>query len=420
MPGTSGPAHEADTARTAPSGGGCPAHGNVDRLLTGDPYQAYELLWATGEAAVWHEPTRSWYVTDPVRVREMLTDHRFVARGASPLEPALVGAPGAETVEELEAFLGCWPVFSDAPAQRAASRTLRRSFSRARAEQLRPAFRTAFADIVRRMDGRRPVATFARPVSEAMLSLLLRLPAEEVERLRAMTAPTIGYLSNDGQDIGMARAALDRLAELEEWLAARGRSGADWLLNELTAAGVRLSGRELAAVYMQIVTGALDPTSHALTGALRSLRHLPRAQEAAGAGDFAGLVDLCLGRDTGFHFAPRRSGCPIDFGGRRIGAGERVVGVLAWAAAVETPADDTPAKDAPADDAPASAHSPRGSGASLAFGHGRHFCLGAGIAQVALEEALRSVLVHGGPAGPDIDSVERLPALGASVYRDAV
>ncbi|WP_457032291.1 cytochrome P450 [Kitasatospora sp. P5_F3] len=410
MPGTSRPAHEAAAAQAAPrSGGGCPAHGDVDRLLTGDPYQAYSMLWATGEGASWHEPTRSWYVTDPAHVREMLTDRRFVARGASPLEPALVGAPGAETVEELEAFLGCWPVFSDAPAQRAASRTLRRYFSRARAEQLRPALRSSFEEISERTDGRRPVATFAQPVSEVMLSLLLQLPAEEIDRLRAMTAPTIGYLSNDGQDVRMARAALDRIEELEEWLAARGRSGEDWLLNELNAAGVQLSRRELAAVYMQIVTGALDPTSNALVGALRFTRHAPQAQELAAAGDFAGLVELCLSRDTGFHFAPRRSRCPITFDGREIAAGERVVGVLAWAAAVE----------ATTGDAPVAADSP-GGGTSLAFGHGRHFCLGAGIAQVTLEEALRSVLTRRDLAGLDLDSVERVPALGASVYRDPV
>ncbi|MEU4118313.1 LD-carboxypeptidase [Kitasatospora sp. NPDC028055] len=402
------PAHGHGPAPAEPAEARCPAHGDVDGLLTTDPYRAYSVLWAAGEAATWHEPTRSWYVTDPVHVREMLTDRRFVARGASPLEPALVGAPGAEAVEELEAFLGCWPVFSDAPVQRTASQALRRSFSRARAEQLRPAFRTAFAGIVERADRHRPVATFARPVSEAMLSLLLGLTADEVDLLRSMTAATIGYLSNDGQDVAMARAALDRIGELEEWLAERGsRGGQDWLLTELDAAGVELSRRELAAVYMQVVTGALDPTSHALTGALRFVRHSPQARALAAAGDFAALVELCLGHDTGFHFAPRRSGCPIAFHGREIGAGERVVGVLAWAASVEAGNDGGTAPG-----------TPRGSGTSLAFGHGRHFCLGAGIAQVAMEEALRAALALPAAAGFDVDAVERLPALGASLYRD--
>ncbi|MER7845359.1 LD-carboxypeptidase [Kitasatospora sp. NPDC096077] len=408
MPGPPRPPRGPDTAPATPEEARCPAHGTVDRLLTTAPYRAYSMLWAAGEAATWHEPTRSWYVTDPAHVREVLTDRRFAARGASPLEPGLPGTPGAEAVEELEAFLGHWPVFSDEPTQRTASQALRRSFSRARAEQLRPAFRSAFAEIVDRADTRRPVATFARPVSEAMLSLLLGLSADEVDRLRSMTAATIGYLSNDGQDVGMARAALDRIGELEEWLAERGRTGADWLLTELDAAGVELSPRELAAVYMQIVTGALDPTSHALIGALRFVRHSSHAQQAAAAGDFAGLVELCLGHDTGFHFAPRRSRCPIAFHGREIGAGERVVGVLAWAAAVE-------AMDGGTADTP---DAPQGGGTSLAFGHGRHFCLGAGIAQVALEEALRAVLTRHDAVEFDVDAVERLPALGASVYRD--
>lgn len=380
---------------------------DVDQLLTGDPYRAYAALRATGRAAVRHEATRSWYVTDPAYLREMLTDRRFVARGASPLEPALLGVDGAEVVERIEAFLGLWPVFSDAPAQRAASGALRRYFSRTRAEQLRPALRVAFEEIAGRADGRRPVATFARPVSEVMLALLLRLPPEEIDRLRAMTAPTIAYLSNDGQDIGMAGTALDRIENLKEWLAGRSSSGEDWLIDELTEAGVELSLDELAALYMQLVTGALDPTSHALVGALRLLRGSTEARRLAEEGNFAGLVELCLGNDTGFHFAPRRSRCPIAFHGEQIGAGERVVGVLASAAAVEAQARAMTG----------GAHEER-AGTSLAFGHGRHFCLGAGIAQVTLEEALRSIHRLRDLAELDLDEVERLPALGASIYRD--
>ncbi|MET9760102.1 hypothetical protein ABZ016_13765 [Streptomyces sp. NPDC006372] len=398
-----------DVAKEAPqSGGGCPVQGNVDQLLVSDPYQAYALLWSQGDGTVWHEPTRSWYVTDPARIREMLTDRRFVARGASPLEPALDDAPGAQAVLELEAFLGCWPVFSDAPIQRAASQALRKHFSRAQAERLRPTLREAFAEIVHRADSRKLVSTFAQPVSQVTLSLLLRLPVEEVNQLRAMTAPTITYLAHDGQDVALARAALTRIMDLEAWLSARGRTQDDWLLNELNAAGVELTSRELAAVYMQIVTGALDPTSNALIGALKCIKHAPEARGLMAAGDFAGLVNRCLSRDTGFHFAPRRSQCPITFHGHHVGPGERVVGVVAWAAAVDAETDGHAAESG--------ALPPHAT--SMAFGYGRHFCLGASIAQVTLEEALRSLLSHRDPAELEIDGVERIPALGASVYRD--
>lgn len=407
MPGTSRPIHDIEPAPR--SGGGCPPEGDVDRLLVSDPYKAYAQLWARREGIVWHEPTRSWYVTDPEHIRKMLTDRRFAARGASPLEPAVVGAPGVEAVSELEAFLGRWPVFSDAPMQRAASQALRKYFSSARAEEIRPALRASFAGISQRADGRRLVATFAQPVSEAMLSRLLRLPADEVDQLRAMTAPTITYLSNDGQDVRLARAALDRIEELEKWLTVRGRDGNDWLLNELKTAGVELTSRELAAVYMQIVTGALDPTSNALIGALKFTKHAPQARELVAAEDFAGLVGLCLSRDTGFHFAPRRSQCPMNFHGHGIGAGERVVGVVAWGAMVEAENGVH---------TPSGPGTPQSTGTSLAFGHGRHFCLGASIAQVTLEEALRSLLTHRDPAGLDVDSAVRIPALGASVYQD--
>ncbi|MFE2733266.1 hypothetical protein [Streptomyces sp. NPDC059349] len=99
---------------------------------------------------------------------------------------------------------------------------------------------------------------------------------------------------------------------------------------------------------------------------------------------------------------------PLSLGGRAIKAGQRVVGVLAWAASVDTD-DAARAQDATGAPQP---------GTSLAFGHGRHFCLGLAIAQVALEEALRALLTHRDLAEFDVAAVERIPALGVSLYRD--
>lgn len=380
----------------------------IARLLTADPYGAYSLLANSSNGVHWHEPTRSWYVTAPKDVREMLVDRRFVARGASPLEPGAEGLPGTEFIVELERFLGLWPVFSDAPAQRSASLALRRYFSPARAEEMRPKLAALFAGIAQHADTRALVKTFAQPVSQAMLSVLLGLPDAEVDQIRSMTAPTMTYLSNDGQDADLAYAALKQIGALEDWLEAKGSQGDDWVLAELRSAGVELSARELAAVYMQIVTGALDPTSNALAGSLRVIANSTFAQDLIASGDYSRLVDHCLSRDTGFHFAPRRTKCPMSFKGRDIAAGDRVVGVLAWAASAE-------AQDAGRAEVQKSVRS----GVSMAFGHGRHFCLGANIAYVTLEEALRSLLTAHDLAELDVASVEKVPALGASVYRDA-
>ncbi|MFE2733267.1 hypothetical protein [Streptomyces sp. NPDC059349] len=149
----------------------------------------------------------------------MLTNRRFVARGASPLEPGIVAGVEAVRWRRSSAAGRC----SRTLPPRATSRALRKYFSHARAEAMRQDLRESFAAISRRADGGRLVSTFAQPVSEVMLSRLLRLPQEEIDRLRAMTQPTIGYVSYDAQDVELARAALARVWELEEWLAQRGR-----------------------------------------------------------------------------------------------------------------------------------------------------------------------------------------------------
>lgn len=358
-----------------------------------------------GSGIHWHEPTTTWYVTDPGDVREMLIDRRFVARGASPLDAEAESHPEKEVVVELERFLGTWPVFSDAPAQRSASLALRKSFSPARAEEMRPKLAALFALIVQDLDTQAFVASFARPIGQATLSVLLGMHHEDVEKIRLMTASTMVYLSNNGQDIDLARAALVQIEALEDWLCDRGDN---WVLAELGNAGVALSPRELTAVYMQIVTGALDPLSNALAGALKVISSSKVAQRLIASGDYHQLVDLCLSQDTGFHFAPRRSKCPMNFKGNNIASGDRIVGVLAWAASAETRHTIR-----------TEGENSQLSGASLAFGHGRHFCLGVNVAYVALEEALRVLFEARNLTELDAESVNKVPALGASVYKDA-
>ncbi|WP_133831381.1 cytochrome P450 [Arthrobacter sp. AG258] len=372
--------------------------------MTTDPYKAYAILDDANRGAYWHDVSKSWYVTAPGQVRKMLGDRRFAARGASPLDEKAKVCSRAHYVVELERFLGMWPVFSDNDAQRAASQALRKFFSPGRAETMRNDLAATFQRVVNKSDCTKLVATFAQPISEAMLSTLLGLTESETGRVRSMTEGTIQYLSNDGQDTVLAENALTQIEELEAWLKARTELGNDWILSALSDAGVRLTLRELTAVYMQVVTGALDPTSNAIAGGLITISRSPEAAGFLERKDYKGLTNYCLGQDTGFHFAPRRAACPVSMEGFKIDEGDRVVGVLAWAAHAESEGRSQATVTTP----------------SLAFGHGRHFCLGANIALVTLEESLRAFFEAYRIRDIDVSGIERIPALGASVYTDRI
>lgn len=381
-----------------------------DQMMNGQKAQFRDAIVANPRAAFdriageggrrWDPETDTLYVTSPELVRQILGDARFRARGAAPLESGTIAGDDADSIEDLEAFLGRWPVFSDEGVQRQLIGVLRRRFSARAAEALRLTARVTFEEVVRRADPARPNESLAQPIAMEALRLILSRSDRDLALLREYTTSTMSYLMAKGQRPELARLALAEIDQLEtmveRWMET---PHSDPILQALAAEGTltQATPRDVAALYAQLVTGTLDPTANTLVAALIIVEDDPTAMDLVAREEWEALTEFCLSRETGFHFATRRASCPVHIGGSIIDRGTRVVNVIAAAAHEEYE------------------HGKSGR-ATLAFGHGAHYCLGAHTSRVLLQEGLRAASRL--TRDPRWVTPERIPSFGGPLFGD--
>jgi hypothetical protein len=247
------------------------------------------------------------------------------------------------------------------------------------------------------------VADFAYPLPVTVIAELLGLPAGDAERLKRWSQPLTQILDSATRESKLeeAEAAARELeAYLREQFARhRARPGRDLLDGLLAAhdAGDRLSDPELMAICMLLLVAGHETTTNLIGNGVLALQRQrgewERLRREPGLAPRA--VEECLRYDPPVQFTSRRPAQDLEIFGKRI-AREREV-VLVLGAANRDPArfPDPDRLDVGREDNP-----------HLAFGQGIHFCLGASLARLEAQIALRA-LVH---RFPDLELAGGEPA----------
>ncbi|POX58195.1 hypothetical protein C3492_39105 [Streptomyces sp. Ru62] len=379
-----------------------------------DPYPAFARMRAA-EPVHWNPPTNSWYVTTYDLVSRLLT------------EPALSAVPGDYTgrqdaadlaeVEQAVAFFNSWMVFSDPPHQTRLREVVAPAFPRRTAEAWAGLARGTAHELLGEL-GEMPRGevdlfdAFAAPLAARLTCAVLGVPAGDVDRVREWSARLMGFLSTPTADPARARVALAAIGELRGYLQ-------DTVCPRLLTTGddrlvplrglARLCPDEALALFSQLLTGGIDPVASALaTAADALLCRDPRERAVAAASTTAleAVVEEALRYDAPFHFVPRTTTASLQIGGHRVPAGQRVVLVIASAnrdeAVYDRPDTFDPGRTGPR---------------HLAFGLGKHYCLGAVLSRVVLRESLGALLTWLGTTGPRAVRSVRSPAFGATTWQ---
>lgn len=367
------------------------------------PYAAYAKMRAAGHSAFWDEHTDAWYVTNEAAVRTMLKDRRFRSRGASPVDSS-VPVEGQASVAAIEEFLGKWPVFSDDPASQNLKRALSPAFNKRAGEKLRGSLRS-FSEGLLAIDPGGGVydllAHFARPIAEELLRVTFNLRPDDLQQLFSISSPIMSYLHAPNQEPQLADAALgavERLAEFTyKWL-----NGAEFSLTKsiLLKSRNTHSAEDITAMMAQLVTGSIEPTTHTILSVLSSASQKAEVWELVADQQWSDAASRALFYDSGFHFSPRRASQAVEDFHPDIKTNERVVGVLVEANkhVIEKSMDASVPSN------------------QFAFGLGRHYCLGAPLAIIAIEEALRTASLKGLLSRIRVADIEKAPILGATVF----
>jgi len=265
-----------------------------------------------------------------------------------------------------------------------------KAFTMRRVEELRPRVRDLAAELVRDMVAAGEpvdlVENFALPLPVAVICELLGVPVSDRPKFRAWSDAALSTSSLTAEEFDASREELR--AYMRGLIEAHRVTPADDLMTALIEARDvrdRLTELELVDLCVGILIAGHETTASQIPNFVYVLLdHPERWNELRENPDLipAAVEELLrfvpLGAGAGF---PRYAKEDIEVGGVLVKAGEPVLVAVGAAN-----------RDALQFDSPEKLVFTRESSQHLGFGHGVHHCLGAPLARLELQEALRALL----------------------------
>jgi pulcherriminic acid synthase len=377
-----------------------------------DPYPHYRRMRDV-YPLYFHAPTRAWILSRYDDVRLALTNPAFTTRSyAAQTEPllgtTLIQLDGREHALQ-RGLLS--PSFSALSIRERFSDLIGTTID----ELVAVVAPRGEADLVRDVVVHLPVRIMAG---------LLGLPVQDRDRFRGWYTGLIQGALNLTGDPAVAAAAILARDELDAYLrpliALRRETPGDDLISTLattTLEGHRLTDEQIVRFAMLMVFAGGETTEKGLATTLRNLLAHPDA--LAAVRQDRSLVPRAIAESFRYtaptHMVPRQTREEIVVSGGTLPAGAEVMCFLASANRDERRFADPDRFDFRRPEAdPDRAFT--GQAAHLAFGGGRHFCLGAVLSRVEIEVALGRILDAlpdlrlAGAAPPDVGVFLRGPA----------
>ncbi|MEQ6492221.1 cytochrome P450 [Pseudomonas aeruginosa] len=392
-----------------------------------NPYPFLHQLRA--RAPVYRDRESSWWLTRYADVSACLRDPRFSADPARLGDAGEHGASwfGHQQLQPLARFYDNFMLFNDAPRHT----RLKRLFAPAFTPEAVRRWEARIDALVEELAGallERPEADliedFAEPLTIRVAAELFGFPREDVGQLLVWgrdLAAGLDLAAVQGDAARINRSAIgfsDYLQrQAQGWLAAPARhSATPAILDGAAMLDAGLALEDLVAAYAMVFMASFETTISMVGNSTLALLNHPR-QLARLRDDPALLgnaVEELLRFDGAVRSGLRCTLEEVEIGGQRIPAGARVI--LYFLAANRDPAMFEAPDRLLLDRPNARQH--------LAFAHGPHYCLGASLARLELQGALRALARRRFALAPEAEglrwrrsaafrTLERLPVVAA-------
>ncbi|WP_078614995.1 cytochrome P450 [Streptomyces sp. NRRL S-475] len=367
---------------TAPRAGRCPYH--VTGRAQADPCMDY-LHLRDDEPVRWDEDLGVWLVTGFREATELLRNPSLSAAWPEHGRTRLHTPSGGESGDgsRTSELVRMWFMFNDDPGHAAARKIVAPLFS---AERLAAA-RTFVEGLVDELlaphrDVLDVMDDLAVPLSSRVICHILGLPEDVAPRLAAWAPDIAALLVADYLPEVVTRgyrALHEVTAAVDEAL--RGEvpeNSGLWLLREAHRRG-EIGLQDVWATASLLIYAGFETTSTFIGKAVRATLHAGVRPGDLKAGPAAAVEEL-LRFDTSVQQVARFATAPIDVAGQRVAAGDLVLIMLGAAN-----------RDPDVFEGPDHLRPGREIRRHLTFGFGAHYCLGAGLARLEAEAALRGL-----------------------------
>ncbi|MEV6423776.1 cytochrome P450 [Streptomyces sp. NPDC051662] len=325
-----------------------------------------------------------WMVTKHADVRKVLVDSRFSSK-------VMAAAAAAMSETESGKLMNESLVGMDAPEHTRLRKLVSKAFTARRVEQLRPRVIELVTELLDELQTLpRPVdlvKSFSVPLPVRVICELLGVPATDQDTFHAWSNALLG----DWQQVAEKEAATVALVKyFGDLIAVKREKPADDLISELIAVSEEdstLTEREIIALSIGILSAGHETTANQISMFLVTLLHNPeefdklRANPEAIPKAIDELLRFVPLTTTG-GIIPRLTTAEVELSnGKVLPAGVVVLPAVATANRDPEVFEDGERLDLGREQNP-----------HLAFGAGIHYCLGAQLARIELQEAFRAIL----------------------------
>lgn len=354
-----------------------------------NPYPFYARQHASHPAFFWEEYGH-WCFADFKSVSALLRDKRF---GRDILHVASREEVGLPEPKPHVADFDLTEKFSllnlEAPAHTRLRTLVNRAFVSRQVEQLRPRIRQLADEIIDGFEGEESVdliKAFAAPIPAIVIAEMIGLPAEMAPQLLNWSNRMVTmYMYNvtHETELDANQAAADFTAYLRDVIAERRKAPREDLLTHMLTTdrdGDVLSDDEVISTAILLLNAGHEATVHTTGNGVKSILEsgLDPQSLFATPEQAERTVEECLRFDAPLHLFTRYALTDTEVDGIALRKGD-VIGLMLGAA------NRDPARFANAD-----RFDPfRTDGANVSFGAGIHFCIGAPLARIELQESMR-------------------------------
>lgn len=367
-----------------------------------DPHAVFAELRRLGPV-VRLERHRAWLFTDYESVRSGFRDERLSSDRLTPIEQRFTPERRATLARTIELLRG-WMVFHDEPDHQRLREPLRRAFTPRRIADLTPRIEAVVAELLDELASGDTgptgevdlVERFAFPLPAIVIAELLGVPPSDREEFKTwsdLLSAIVFGASERGERAERAAAGTDRFADYFGHLIERYTAAPeDNLISDLIAVtsedpdGVGLTPAELVGACTLLLFGGHETTTNLIATSVRSLLVYPDQHAVfRSRPDLLGPATEELHRFEGStKLMVRIVAEDHERGGAALHRGDTVfLGVLS--------ANRDPAAFPDPDRLWLERPEPR---AHLGFGYGPHFCLGAALARLESQIAVRELIAR--------------------------